>query len=50
VPPKHELRSLELEGQKITALRLFGKNSSLDCRKNIKNNNLRSMDMNMYGK
>jgi hypothetical protein len=36
---------------KITALPLFGKNSSLDFRiKNIKNNDLHAMDMNGYGK
>jgi hypothetical protein len=28
----------------------YGKNSSLDCVKNTKNNSLRSMDMNIYGK
>ena len=40
----------EIANGKITTLPLSGKNSNLNCRKNIKNNDLRSMDMNMYGK
>ena len=48
---KGQKRSKKVKkGQKITTLPLSDKNSNLDRRKNIKKNNLRSMDMNMYGK